>query len=567
MHLSGLPGLLPGRFTARPFTRGLLLSAWTCSLLCGLPGAASAQRPVAPPAGPAASTPQAAAEVIQAYLAALLTQDYNLALTYWIPLRRTSAQAAILRRFGIERLVSVQPYQRESWKADWQQYEITVGLPPELEARRPGASVRYFSLVRSAVGGRWLIARTGLAPLAAAPGTSDEIAQSIPERRLVSESSSFVWRSRSEVAYVGQDQQDPVLRQTRVAVGSARPPLALKQLPSEADDELLTPGNLPVQLEPGDLIRGMSLSPDRQQIVMCLRRAGQTWGLWLADLRQGTLKPLLQPADVQVLFTDPNWSPDGQSVLFTQRRLADNNAPAEPPQIQLLPLNRSNAQPYTLIQGEAADWSPDGRQIAFSRTDNRPDVSAGGLGDPGKIWLASVQTASGEAGGLRYRLEAARELTNGNQSTWAPDGRALVVSDVRNERRVLGSGLVRHRVQELWHIDLATGRRTQLTDHGFSDSEWQQAFQRAGNLKPQEVYLLRTTPADAWPLWSPDGRTIGFLREDLQNRRLALWTLELPLNLSAQTNPAPGASPKPADALPPASDPPAAPPKRLTPPN
>ncbi|MBD2103716.1 PD40 domain-containing protein [Leptolyngbya sp. FACHB-261] len=527
-------------------SRAFGLTASLLSLLSSIPLSLGV---AAPTAQAQAARVEPGINVVQSYFAAAATGNYAMALTRMVPLLRTPSSTEALQSLRVERLVEVRPYQQERWTPDWQQYAVTLDLRTGEEVQALGANIRYLSLVRSAIGGRWLIGGVGPTPSTSPPGTDTQVAVVSRPRRVALQSSSFVWQSRAAVTYVGLDDRDPVLRQTPV-IAAANPDqntLAQKQL-SEAEAALEQAGSL-LKLQPGDLIRGMSLSKDGQRLVLALQRAGQTGGLWLADLAQGTLQPLVRPTDGRILITDPVWGPDEQSVLFTQHQPPGKDGTALPPQLQVLSLTTANAQPYVLTQGEAAAWSPDGRQLAFTRTGSRTDVATptGALGAPGHIWVAKVQV-SGALDSRRYQLETPTELTTGHQPAWSPDGRYLVVSDVRNDSRPFRSGVVRHRVQELWQVEVANGQRTQLTNHSFTESDWQQAFQRADNLGPGQVYALRNTPDDAWPQWSPDGRSIAFLREDLRQRCLSLWVLTTPSNPAttpAATSPTPVRPPQP----------------------
>ncbi|MBU6422973.1 MAG: PD40 domain-containing protein, partial [Chloroflexi bacterium] len=112
-------------------------------------------------------------------------------------------------------------------------------------------------------------------------------------------------------------------------------------------------------------------------------------------------------------------------------------------------------------------WSPDGTKIAFQRSDN---------GDAFQIY---VMDANGQN---------ARRLSAGNvddrHPSWSPDGKTIAVDSGTSTQR------------EIWLIDVASTRRTQLTRIGANAS---------------------------FPSWSPDGTRLAFY--EYRGGAADLWTI------------------------------------------
>lgn len=106
---------------------------------------------------------------------------------------------------------------------------------------------------------------------------------------------------------------------------------------------------------------GPVYSPGGDQLALSVR-ADEGSGvryqeLWTLDLEAGTFKPLVTGIE-QGAF-DPDWSPDGDDIVYIQREGEHNN-------IWIAPVD--GGDPYQLLAAETAVepiWSPDGSQIAY----------------------------------------------------------------------------------------------------------------------------------------------------------------------------------------------------------
>jgi TolB protein len=104
------------------------------------------------------------------------------------------------------------------------------------------------------------------------------------------------------------------------------------------------------------------------RVVFCSNRSG-AWRLWLIQADGSGLRQLTRQ-DTDDQDVDPMFSPDGRSVLFTSTRGGKTG-------IWRLALEGLKAE--RICDGDQAEWSPQGKQIAFRRNERivTRDLAAG----------------------------------------------------------------------------------------------------------------------------------------------------------------------------------------------
>jgi dipeptidyl aminopeptidase/acylaminoacyl peptidase len=102
-------------------------------------------------------------------------------------------------------------------------------------------------------------------------------------------------------------------------------------------------------------------SPDGARIAYHVGRGDGNWDIWVIGA-DGTAPTRLTTAGSG---QRPRWSPDGQRILYTSHHQGGTLNFA-----QITVMNADGSAPVILagpeLQARHADWSPDGRQIAFS---------------------------------------------------------------------------------------------------------------------------------------------------------------------------------------------------------
>ena len=206
---------------------------------------------------------------------------------------------------------------------------------------------------------------------------------------------------------------------------------------------------------------------------------------------------------------DPAWSPDGKQIAFTRKDgLSDWFG-------DIYVMNADGSNQRRLVQGGGPRFSPDGRQIAYhglvderAEAGDRPRV-------PLSIWVVNVD-------GTGRRLITDR----GSDPAWTPDGRALVYGGV--------TGLI----VNVWKISVAPGSRREplyrdpifacMPDVSPSGGQVAYITAKVTDVKPSSIALKlvvadigatqgsRITRSPHWefaPSWSPDSSMIAIERD------------------------------------------------------
>ncbi|MBK6770520.1 MAG: PD40 domain-containing protein [Ardenticatenales bacterium] len=205
-----------------------------------------------------------------------------------------------------------------------------------------------------------------------------------------------------------------------------------------------------------------SWSPDRRSVAYTGSLVGDdanAWGIWVLNAATGERRQLTSgPNDFE-----PDWRPDGASILFT-RITRTGNAIAAAELAVVAPDGTGYRPIVRLSDGSGTignpSWSPDGRRIAFTL--------ARAL-DGGELYVAN-------ADGTETRRLLAHGGWDDIDSRWSPDGRYLAFASGANQ-----AGPVVH---DIWLMDLTTGI--------------------VGTVAHHALWNLRR------PTWSPDGRRLVF---------------------------------------------------------
>jgi Tol biopolymer transport system component len=163
--------------------------------------------------------------------------------------------------------------------------------------------------------------------------------------------------------------------------------------------------------------------------------------------------------------TNPTYSPDGQTIVYTQFVREDPGNPDSPIQLDLWAMDPDGSHKHPLtatpdVNEDEAAYSLDGSRIAYA--------SSGG------IWIMNPD-------GSDPRQVTDSEI-GGQMPAFSPDGKHIVF--VGPSTGSNGDGI--------WVIDLTTGEASQLTDV-------------LGNEFPGPIFEM-------WPSYSPDGQLIAFVQ-------------------------------------------------------
>ena len=159
-------------------------------------------------------------------------------------------------------------------------------------------------------------------------------------------------------------QLTPFLSEAQAALPTFSPDgkwMAYVQLSQGALQIVRTNGEASHQLvEPSLLISTPRLSPDSRTIAFAGQRIGEVWNIYFVPIDGGPVAPLR--SDLTGL-KDPDWSPDGQSLVAT--RVFRDSANTERSSLVFVNLKTHLSESLPGSEGfYAPRWSPDGRFIA-----------------------------------------------------------------------------------------------------------------------------------------------------------------------------------------------------------
>ena len=147
-------------------------------------------------------------------------------------------------------------------------------------------------------------------------------------------------------------------------------------------------------------------SPDGDKLAFCVHE-GRGFGQIYVVNADGSGKNEL--TKLKGGASDPDWSPDGEKLVFTVLEFGT-------PKLGII---RKNGEGLTkLTDGYQARWSPNGKQLLFSRPERQ--------GASTSIWVINSDGA-----GLQKVTEDDSAVI---ETSWMPDGSGIVFASKRNRR-------------------------------------------------------------------------------------------------------------------------------------
>jgi len=198
-------------------------------------------------------------------------------------------------------------------------------------------------------------------------------------------------------------------------------------IPAEGGDASI----VPIQSETKFAIRtfgaGLAVSPDGRRIVFSGIKTGTTgMDIWTLPIDGGTPTRLtVASAPFQDQF--PCWSPDGKSIAFVRTQNDDRYRLGFRAGIYVVPATGGEVERITdetdRVNSQAIAWSPDGTMLAYMSRDDQLAL----VDEPGS-WEGSLKVYS-----LRERRSRAVARVQGTivnaELAWSPDSKRIAYND------------------------------------------------------------------------------------------------------------------------------------------
>ncbi len=273
-----------------------------------------------------------------------------------------------------------------------------------------------------------------------------------------------------------------------------------------------SPAGIYVMEETGENVRRISdfglhpsWSPDGKQIVVCDRAADVATthtipnsSLWVIDVETGSKKKLDTKGDA----IQPNWSPNGQRIVFWFVR--DGHLG------ELATIPADGGEPVTIAENEAMDWnpiwSPDGKYIFFG-SDRSGSMN---------IWRAPIDEQSGKSNGNPESVGS--PATYIRHLAFSRDGKTIAFIRYETKSNLQTIAFDPATLKISGEAEMVTRGNQQLSHPELSPNGEQFVFRGPGTTQEDIVIFNRdgSNPRnltndkfrDRTPHWSPDGKKI-----------------------------------------------------------
>ena len=267
------------------------------------------------------------------------------------------------------------------------------------------------------------------------------------------------------------------------------------------------------------------LSPDLSTIAYAAPREFGGSDIWLIDVDGSNPRLLLSCEDATC--SRVTWSPDGQQLVYERLEVVSPQSPLGVTTLWWLSLDSGDTGPVfrdSQLPSYSPAWSPDGQ------------------------WLSYI--APGTTNVQIYNLTDGRNIEipsqTGNAAVWAPDGSALLVTEIWEDGGQFFTHLMRYDMDSGTTTDLTTVEQAGDTWATWSpDGEWiavvRRIYKGPNAAMGDQVWVMRADGSYArqltetpdvihgTPIWSPDSRYVTFQRYPLAGSESepGVWLLDI----------------------------------------
>ena len=198
-----------------------------------------------------------------------------------------------------------------------------------------------------------------------------------------------------------------------------------------------------------------------------LFRSPMTISIYTYDTKTEVLTRLTNQNNVYDMF--PHWNASGDKIVFTRQYLLEND------RNEIWSMNADGSDSKKIVDGYAASWSPDGKQLVFSQ------VTAGN---------EDLYTCNSDGTNIVKLLDSS---SNESFPMWSPNGQFIMFQQFLSPE-----GETDINSFEIAVLNLQTGEVKALTNNNYMDiaARWSPdgskiAFlSQAGGIDDSEIYVM-----------------------------------------------------------------------------
>ncbi len=231
-------------------------------------------------------------------------------------------------------------------------------------------------------------------------------------------------------------------------------------------------------------------SPDGQKVVFSSWQNsdgsdanGNAQNVWVVNTDGSGLKALTTLTSSNASADFPQWSPDGTKIIFYSNRKLDGSDALNPSQgsnIWFINADGTGLKALTALTTASVynpQWSPDGAKIIFVSSQNVDGTNTLNSSNTSNIWVVNVDGTA-----LKVLTTATAASAGSSQPQWSADGTKIVY---QSQRKLDGSNVTNNAIN-IWTMNADGSSQKPVTT------------------------ATTTSVGCSNPQWSPDGTMIVF---------------------------------------------------------